>query len=379
MLACLQTSPDPAEVSAFCHEVTDWDAFVGWWLSYHRTLPPVHDCLGRHGWTGVPARVRERLRREDADNARRLMRNAAALIKTCRVLSDGQVPHLAFKGPTLALRVHGDLGRRHAGDLDLLVDPSSIDLADTALRTAGYRLVQPDFQMSPRQKRVYGSIFHHLIYRAPDGEAVIELHWRLTANPYLLPVSFDDLWNRSRNQMMGGHAVPTLSDADMGLHLFAHGANHAWFRLFWLCDIAALTKGPEFDWTAVIDHAADRGLSRPVLQGALLAHRLLGCPVPEAILTRAAREPRTTGLTHLVVERLVTRYDPYHPTVREALRAYLFYLPLLRRDLAYKATTLNMLSLRPEDWRDVTLPDWLFPLYYVLRVPLWCLRKVWRH
>lgn len=377
MLSCLQVSPDPEEIAALSHEVTDWDAFVSWWLRRHRTLPLVYGCLSRYAWTEVPAGVRAQLRQRFEGNVRRNMSNAAALVQTGRLLSDENVSCLAFKGPTLALRGYGNLNRRHAGDIDVLVDPSQIERAEAVLQAAGYRLIEPDFQMSPRQRKVYESIFHHVVYRAPDGETEVELHWRLIANRFLLPVSFDELWKRSRRQTIGGHAVRTLSDADTGLHLLSHGAYCAWFRLFWLCDIAAFMTKPERDWTEMLDHASEGGLSRPALQGALLAHQLLRCPVPDSVLERALRDSKVNRLSRLVVERLVKRYDPYRPTVREWLCDSLFYLPLLRRDLAYKKKSmLTMMSLRWKDWGAISLPDWLFPLYYLLRVPLWCLRRV---
>ena len=217
MLACLQPAPDPARIVTLCRQATASADDLSWWLRYHRTLPLVYRSLKAHAWPEVPAEVREALKREYDDNVLRGMRTAAALVKLCRLLSDRQIRHLAFKGPTLALRLHGTFDLRRAGDIDVLVDPQRIDEADAALQAAGYQLVKPDFEMSPRQKAAFRAGFAHLVHRTPCGGIAIELHWRLTANPLLLPVSFDELMRRSRVQMIGGQPVPTLSEADLAL------------------------------------------------------------------------------------------------------------------------------------------------------------------
>lgn len=148
-----------------------------------------------------------------------------------------------------------------------------------------------------------------------------------------------------------------------------HGASHAWFRLFWLCDVAAFIDGAHFGWEELVDGAADRGLARPVLQCALLAHELLRCPVSDAVVREAGQEAHVAWMTRVVTDRLVRRYDVHAPTVREAVRSILSRARL-RRDWAYKRRVVDVVSLNvPDDWRSVPLPDRLFPLYRLLRLP----------
>lgn len=377
MLACLQASPDAEKIEVLCQQVNDWDGLVSGWVKYHRTLPHVYTCLKKYAWSEVPDRIREQLTIQFENNTKQSMANAATLVKICRLLAENNISFLAFKGPTLALHIYGHLNMRNAGDLDLLIDPSQIERADAVLQTAGYCLIQPDFDMSPKQKKVYQRVFHHFVHQSSDGSSPIELHWRLTYTRCLLPVSFEHLLDQSQIQMIGGHSVPTLSDMDMALYLFAHGANHVWFRLFWLYDVVAFIEQADFDWTELLARASEIGLSRPVLQGALLAHHLLQCPIPDAVLKEAMRDSRMAGMFRLVINRLIKQYDIYDSTVIELFRGTFFYLPYLRRDLAYKLSLLHNHTLNPlQDWSAVTLPDWLFPLYYVLRFPLWCFRKM---
>ena len=68
----------------------------------------------------------------------------------------------------------------------------------------------------------------------------VELHWRLNQNAYLLPLSLDEFWDKREFVRFGGDRVATMPHQELLLYLCAHGAHTGWFRLKWLCDIAAL-------------------------------------------------------------------------------------------------------------------------------------------
>jgi hypothetical protein len=78
---------------------------------------------------------------------------------------------LALKGPGLAERVHGDVGLRSAGDVDLLVAREDLTAAAAALRALGYRAPE-----DPLDRR--GLPHLHLALRA-GGLPAVELHWRV--------------------------------------------------------------------------------------------------------------------------------------------------------------------------------------------------------
>lgn len=66
---------------------------------------------------------------------------------------------------------------------------------------------------------------------------IVELHWRLTNNPRLLPPEAA----RSRQKIvLGDFAGVTLGPDDLLLYLSVRGAKHHWFRLKWLADVHAL-------------------------------------------------------------------------------------------------------------------------------------------
>jgi len=190
----------------------------------------------------VPGRIREQLKIQFENNTIRSMANAANLRKVSQLLTENKISFLAFKGPTLALYLYGNVNMRHAGDLDLLIDLFEVETAEAVLQRAGYRRSEPDFELSPKQQNVYQAVCHHFIYQMPGESLAIELHWRLTHNRLLLPTTFEQLLHQSRIQMVGGFPVPTLSHRDMAPYLFAHGAYHAWYRLSWLYNLVTFIE-----------------------------------------------------------------------------------------------------------------------------------------
>ena len=329
LLACLHPSPNPATIATRCRRVTDWTAFVDWWVQYHRGLPLVHRCLTHHAWHEVPGPTRERLARMAASNVRRSLVNTAALVRLSCLLSGHGIRHLAFKGPTLALRMTGQLALRRAGDLDVLLDPSRIDEAHDVLASAGYRVVKPEFDLSPRQRQVYRWFSHHSVCLPPEGAPEVELHWRLTQVSSLLPVSFERLWARAQTEPVAGAPVPGLSDVDLAVYLCTHGAVHVWRRLFWLADVAALIDRTDCDWNGVHASAAAR-------DGAVRATCRL---VEDRIVTRHAGDRRTSG-------------TGLRDTLSEAA---------LRSDPSYKVALLGRQAL-----------------FQALRLSLWCVRYLRR-
>ena len=72
--------------------------------------------------------------------------------------------------------------------------------------------------------------------RSRDGVAV-ELHWRLSRNPHLLPWQFRDAikYADQLKTFAGEHYV--LRSSALLVYLTCHGTLHSWFRLKWIADI----------------------------------------------------------------------------------------------------------------------------------------------
>lgn len=231
------------------------------------------------------------LRAAQADNARRALTCVKQLTGIGQAFDAAKVTWCVLKGVPLALRHYGDLAARRVGDIDILVAPDQVAVADTVLRECGWHRAGPQGQ-GPLPAPHY---WHEQRYSDSDG-LTLELHHRPHPNPHLLALPTATLLARTERISLGSAAVPVLDRVSELLYLSTHGCRHAWFRLLWVCDIAAVTatSSPAFmDATRVA--AVELGLMQPLVQALMLAERLLGATAPawaHALHARSARQRR---------------------------------------------------------------------------------------
>jgi hypothetical protein len=272
----------------------------------------------------------------------------------------------------LALQLYGDVALRHAGDLDLLAAPQHVQRAEQLLSLEGYRCGEPDFTLGSRQRIHYMRHLSHFGYYRDDHQITLELHWRWFSNPYLFNLNANVVWERGETLAVAGISAPILPKEDTLLLLCAHGAKHAWFRLFWLRDVAQLlNKNHTIDWERLIARAAKLGVQRSLAQGLVLSNLLLGSQLPAPIRNYSQRDKAVLDLVTMA-SRLIM--EPAGPSYHPFTSAYIFkkfHDLRLQRNSRYKLRCLSMGLTCTQDWSILRLPDVLFPLYFVLRPFLW--------
>jgi hypothetical protein len=159
--------------------------------------------------------------------------------------------------------------------------------------------------------------------------------------------------------------VRTLSSEDLLLTLCVHAAKHAWIRLCWLRDIAGVVQSQPLDWTLVGERSRDLGIQRILAIGLLLAHRLLGAPVPDSL--------RESWQGNREIDSLYNQVAQHMPGAEEysAESPEYFRLMLrLRERLSDRIRFAFRLTFTPGigEWQVLRLPAPLFPLYRVIRV-----------
>ena len=95
------------------------------------------------------------------------------LAQVCAALESQGIPAVAFKGPVLARRAHGDVALRPAIDLDLLVRRDDLHRAVTVLAAQGYAL-----RVDPQRPDGLPELHFRLDHPEEWGPR-IELHWRV--------------------------------------------------------------------------------------------------------------------------------------------------------------------------------------------------------
>jgi Uncharacterised nucleotidyltransferase len=230
---------------------------------YHRVVPLVHEVLSRAGGVSPPVfSLLGALRREGAlANLRALQ----ALRQAQDVLAHADVPWLVVKGPVLSEFLYSRRGARIYHDVDILVRPSDFKVALTALESANFRLIDPNWRFHRRW--VSGEL-----RLATAGSADVDLHWHLLISRQIrrhfhIPIA--ELIERGREVHIRGMRIQTLEETDTLIHLSMHACREGGDRLYWLKDIDQAVVNDQPDWDVVIRRAHEWGVN--ILVGMMLA------------------------------------------------------------------------------------------------------------
>jgi hypothetical protein len=221
--------------------------------------------------------IPEHFSRALADDAAAIAASNLRAAAECRDLSASfeasEVPLLFLKGLSLGVLAYANPALKSAIDIDLLIDPTNLDLASGLLRDQGYRMA------IPRE----GSSLHRWhrrskesVWLKDDPQLQIDLHTRTADNPRLIPL-VDVHSPRQTVEVGSGIRLATLADDQLFAYLSIHGASSAWFRLKWIADFAGL-----LGWRGAdeLDHLYRRsqelGAGRSAGQALLLSDRLFG-------------------------------------------------------------------------------------------------------
>lgn len=366
-----QSSLHAARVEGACAatggDTVNWDVFMGL-VDRHGVPTQAYTTLKRCAPGGVPAQIAAQLQEKSARSRMKALGLAAELARLGRLFAAEGIELMPLKGPLLSVKLHGDPAFRHQGDLDLMVKPEDLDRAGRLLLDEGYRRISPDFDLSKKQREVLQSTLHHYGYSHPQRLVPVELHWRLLL---WMPEHIEEPWNRSRPMEWSGARFRQPDDEMLLLFLCGHGSHHAWFRIKWLSDVAALlSRAAAMDWACVLETAGRLDLRRSLAQAALLVCLLYGMSLNEPLATMAASEKKTVALArHSMKAMLMTEEETRKPSFFDKWKRQRYNL-MLRSRPPYRQC-LHRLFVDLNAWKMLPLPDELFGLYYLLRLPLW--------
>lgn len=220
----------------------------------------------------VPAVITQAARAQVAQGAK-LKRLTLSVVDALAVV---QVIPVLLKGYGLASRLFPEQPlARPASDVDLLVRPEEVPVAEAALAKLGLRLA-----VVPGVEDVFEE-HHHRPWSGPAG--LVELHFRLFSG--FGGRVFDDRTVSGRTTLgsLDSRQVLWLSAEDEFLYLATHAANHGFLRLSWLVDLDRYLRfAPQLDWGVMSARARAAGFEVPVAATLHLLQRLLGVQLPNA-------------------------------------------------------------------------------------------------
>ena len=387
LVACCADSSRNAHADClrkFLSRALDWDRVLHH-VDHHRVVPQVYEALLPISHL-VPSQPFDALRSRYQHNARKTLWFTAELLRILSHLKSAGIKALPYKGPVLAQALYGEVTKRQFGDLDILVLPEDVLTAKAALLDLGYK---PKIELAPPIEKTYVETGYEYSFNAVHAPNLLELQWRIVPRFYSIDFKVADFLKRADEISLGiqemedgrsrpsfriasakrqpalGRPIRTLCGEDLMLVLCVHAAKHVWVQLSWLCDIAQLAKSQQLDWNAIQDEAHRLGIERIVSLNLLLAHNLLGTPLPPQINKRLQQDPAATNLAD-EIQPIIQRSTHYNT---ESL-PYFRLMMRLRERWQDRARLLWRLTFTPSvsEWNAVRLPQALHPLYRLVRL-----------
>lgn len=375
--ACCRWPPSNARNEAIARALSaalDWDAVLRV-VKRQRVAGLVRDGLARSG-TSCPLRISQELERMVAGMVRENLKHAAESVRIQRLFEEAGEPLLFVKGVTLAQLAYRNLALKHSWDIDLLVAPNAVPRALELLAQAGY---DPFPALPPSTDKAFARWLRfareYILFHRSNAVHV-EIHWRLTDNSYFLPGLAAD----SPTQMVclsNGLKLRTLRNDDLFAYLCVHGACHAWSRLKWLADVAALLAHDSAkDAARRLEAANEANAEDCVAQAYLLCDSLFETPCVAELAQALRKQRRYRWLEHIAMKAMTTG-----DAQRELGGAPFDRLPamlshfILGRGWRFAARELWIKLNGPFDLRSVALPSLLGFLYPLFRIAAFFRRR----
>jgi hypothetical protein len=348
----------------------DWAAFRKM-VARHRVETLVHSALAS-AKVAAPQDLLAWLGDIAARTARENLVFAAESMRLAKALEAAGIPFLFVKGVTMSQLAYGSLAFKRACDVDLAVDPARYAEAAELLRKTGLQCIAPGPSAGPEELVAWTLRNKHTVW-VGRGVAV-ELHSALVDTPLLLSgVSVHS--PRQQVPLAQGMALPTLADEELFAYLCVHGATHAWSRLKWLADVAALLshESPE-RIEQLYRRSLALGAGRTGGQALLLSADLLGLALPPA-LERELRRDRALAYLGRVALRSMLRGGGVTELDDMAFGTAAIHFSHFRLmpGFAFKWSEVRRKLAGPAD--DAPLPFFLQPF---LAAPRWLLRRARR-
>ena len=173
---------------------------------------------------------------------------------------------------------------------------------------------------------------------------------------------FQELLQNLHPLTVEGREVMSFSPSDLILILATHGGMDGWGQLNWLYDFVNLIKmNRDADWDLILRRAERYNIETLLLIGMRLAKDLVEVELPPEVTNRLKKDVKIEKVSKLVQRHIFSNGKS------EKLSDFLLKINL--RNPSDRVRYFLGRSFVPtfEDWMWVSLPDVLYPLYYLIR------------
>ncbi len=363
---------DPEADLEALSRVDDWNAVAALARRHRVAFPLLQGMQARAAGLSASG-IEPRLKRTHERTVHRGLAQIAALKRATGLLAAADVPCLVLKGLPLGQRLYGHPLARNARDIDLLVSPRTFQAAERVLLENGWWRVEPRFPETPARNRWYGRFRHEHVLAGPGG--LLELHRRLSHNPFYIDVPFESLLAGSAQVEIGALSFRTLGQEDDLVYLMCHGARHYWKKLVWLCDVAVVLASMEPErLERVSARCRQAGLSSILASTLLLCGAALHVRLPRGAAPLPAGGRRAAWIARFS-ERTWCDEDAARFSGGFDWAGQKVIGLIAKPDSRTVLHEIASVFVGPRDWGRLDLPDRLFYLYFPLRPLLWATRR----
>lgn len=352
-----------------------WDLFLSLVLK-HRVIPLVYKTLHDLKIQSIPPYVMNFLKQEYEKNALKSLVLTGEMTKLIRLFRDRGVSSLVLKGAPLAEKIYQDVTFRMSKDIDLLVPWEDLSGAEKILLAAGYEKKTTGFALTPRQSRACLNKYHHHVYLNRELKTCVELHWKM----HQIDLKFSPFLINRRCIEVSGFSVPVLLDDEWVFFLMIHGSSHKWMRLHWLIDVERFFKCTKIDWDKIMELAEHSQTNLIIHQTILILDEIFQPDFPDWLIKVALRDKKAGRLAGEVIKHL---FSPDEESTGISVSYWKKFFTVhgyryrIRTGWKNKLAYLHSLIQPIErDFQFYPLPDFLYPLYYLIRPVTWLQRRI---
>lgn len=372
LLLCAREDLSAAQfehIRYLCSRIEDWSEFIRQ-AEFRLIVALVYRHLSKLPVGTVPGDVMSNLRAR----ARRVTcRNLGMMAVHHRLVRDVLdplgVPHVFFKGPSLAFRYYQEPSVRQFRDIDLLIPRRHMRVVGRRLRETGFKSYPTSEWASDDALAFLQQFIGMMDWVAPEG-LLVEMPSSLDGEWDRLPT--DEIIAEAEHVSIGNLTIPVISEGDFLCYLCKHHTRHHWARLHWIADLNAILTHPDFDLFAARARARYRGLERTV-EAALAIQRATAEPEP---WQAKFDDPFAHELFRHCLTNLEGDFEQ-ELALRAAFPATSIDVdPVLRRRHHRLQRNLNRFRPDREDFAQCPLPARWHWLYFLIRPIIWCIRKL---
>lgn len=251
------------------------------------------------------------------------------LVRVRRVLQPLGIPMIALKGVAYLLRGMPHAATRLLSDIDIMVPRNQIDAAEQSLLMAGWKGTKLD----PYDQNYYRRWSHELPPLLYPGRLLdVDLHHALCPPVSRLRPDPEQFWANSEPSQDAG--VRLLSPVDSvlhsAIHLFFDSDFDGRFRdLLDLHELLAIFGTDGAFWPALLDHAREQGIGRPLYYALETLTRVLRTPIPPQARREALQfkpVPLVDGWMTRTMNSVLSPADPEVWPPAHRARLWLLYV-----------------------------------------------------